>query len=210
MAKDNKKDKVAVRITAREKEIDLYLRGAVNLYGHLPPIQFIIVFNRYHKEQKLLKDDLINMAAKLERLGGNYRIYENAIINSRPKQNIIDGVLAAQGNKPFYIPTREEIIFYSDDDYFPLSPQILKLQGFITERYSRISDDRLEYILRDTEWVIRTEGNVEKLFKLYEKMGIRCKSVNDASLLSEIFMEINRSTRKWAYCGFTIDEAEKN
>jgi len=209
MAKENKNANAAARITAKEKELDLYLRGAANLYGHLPPIQFIIVYNRYHKEQKLIKDDLMNMAAKLERLGGNYHIYENAIINTRPKQSIIDGVIAAQAGKQFYIPLQEEIISYADDDYFPISAQLLKLQGFITERYKSIKDDRLEYVLRDTEWVIRTEGSVEKLFKLYEKIGIRCKKLSDANLLSDIFMELSRSTRKWACCGYTLAETEK-
>lgn len=79
-------------LTERQKTIDTYLKGCVNLYGFVTVRQFLKVFNRYN-QPKLLKEELMKCADKLVRLSYmDYQIYSNAIINTRVPQERIDAI----------------------------------------------------------------------------------------------------------------------
>lgn len=69
------------KLTQRQQSIDLYLQACANLYGHITPRRFLLIYNKYN-EDKLLKDELLQYSNKLNRQANNYCIYTNAIINS--------------------------------------------------------------------------------------------------------------------------------
>lgn len=93
-------------LTEQQKQIDKWLRSAVNFYGSLPHRVFLILYNKYNRP-KLLKAELLQFSNKLmKQLDRNYSIYENVIINLRVPDEIIDRAIYHQNGKSFYYPPR--------------------------------------------------------------------------------------------------------
>lgn len=199
----------SIKLNEREKEIDLYLRACANLYGHFPHIQFLIVFNRYHKEKKLVKDELLRAAPRLNKTQKSYRVYSDCTVNARADKNVIGIVLLSrEALNDFYMPTQEEIAAYADDGYIAPVKQLEQLREFITARF-KIKEERLEEVLSKTEWAVRTSGDLKSVAKALEKGGITCKTAADAQLMVNLLIGLNDDVRQWGRCGFTAAELKK-
>lgn len=197
------------KLTARIKEIDMYLRATTNLYGFMPPIQFLTVFNRYHKEAKLLKSELMLLSEKLNRKGNfTYFIYSNAIISDRVAEEIVDKAYAEQQGKRFYIPTEEEIRNYSDNNYFELTPQVKAFKDYISDRFT-FSDERLADLIRSIVWTITIGDNIDAVMKILGKKGVTFKSFDECQKVIPIIIDLINNTRIWANGGHTPTEMHK-
>ena len=100
------------KLTERQQTIDLLLQACANLYGHITPKQFLLIYNKYNSD-KLLKADLLQYSNKLNRQAKNYHIYSNAIVNTTVKSEVIDRVIYYQGNKKFYVPDKEILPYHT-------------------------------------------------------------------------------------------------
>jgi len=195
------------KLSERNKELDLYLRGAANLYGYMPTIQFLIVFNRYHKEAKLSADDLLKSAPKLNRTGrGCYAVYSNAVLSLRAGEEIIKQIILKQAEGRFYIPSKEEIALYSDNEYYELTGGVQRLIAFVEEKYSKFNEERRRSLIRETEWTVRTGQGFDRIFKSIKTLSPPIRSVSEADLLRDIFLEMCGDVRTWENCGFKKTE----
>lgn len=111
----------AWKLTERRQSIDTYLQACADLYGHITPKQFLLIFNKYN-EPKLLKAELMQYSNKLNRQAKNYCIYNNAIINATVEPEVIDRTIYYQSNKKYYVPDREELLKWIDERYCSVVP----------------------------------------------------------------------------------------
>lgn len=195
-------------LTEQQKIIDIYLNGCVNLYGYVTPRQFLKVYNRYNTP-KILKEDLLKWADKLERQTDNYAIYTNAIINTKVSDEKINKIIYYQNGKTYYTPTAEEITAYSSPNYYAKTKQTEELYNFVTKELN-ISTLIANVFIKNLEWSIRIEEPMQAQNDLMESCGIIPKNIVQARSLFEKIQNINNSTRKWANCGYTPQELFKN
>ncbi len=188
-------------LTERQKEIEKYLSAAANLYGHIMPRAFLVLFNRYNK-QKLLKSELMKYWNKLMRQDNrNYILYENAIISNRVKPDRIDQIIHYQGTKKFYIPSEQELLKYASDSYYEETEYTSELRVFLRQKLQAdiISS---ESFVSGLSWMIRTEEPMQEQNNLIEKHNIGLDMKN-AHILFSHMQNLNNNSRKWANCGFT-------
>jgi len=88
------------KLTERQQTIDLFLQAFANLYGHITPKQFLLIYNKYNVD-RLLKADLMQYANKLNYQAKNYKIYSNAIVNTTVDTELIDNIIYYQSNKKY-------------------------------------------------------------------------------------------------------------
>lgn len=190
-------------LTVRQQRIDLFLRACVNLYGHITPKQFLLIYNRYGSD-KLLKADLLKYANKLNRQAKNYYIYSDAIINTTVNRKTIDRIYFMQSGKKYYVPPREEFLNWVDENYMLRTPQSEKLQEMFLNRF-HVSPLAVGSLLHALFRSLLIDESLQDEMDIYEKFHVFDKSTIDDvnALWDEAFIEFANHTRRWANCGFT-------
>ncbi len=189
-------------LTERQKVMDTYLKGCVNLYGFVTIRQFLKVFNRYN-QPKLLKEEFMKCADKLVRHSYmHYQIYSNAIINKQVDKEKIDEIVSYQSGKTYYMPQEKEILSYANAHYFEQTPQTKELVRFLTMDMQVnlfVTNTFMEELL----WAIRIEEPPRAQYSLIDKFHINPENTAQADALIQKMTEVNNNTRKWANCGYT-------
>lgn len=188
-------------LTQQQKNIDLYLRGCVNLYGYVTPRQFLKIYNKYNRP-KILKEDLLRWANKLNRQSDVYYIYSNAIVNIRVPDKKIDEIIYYQKDKKYYTPTADEVVAYANDYYYEKTEYTEDLYKFLTTKMN-ISLIIANELIRNLEWLSRTEESMHAINDLFESQGIFIVDFPQAEVLLKKIQDMHNNTRKWANCGYT-------
>ncbi|MGN0539025.1 MAG: hypothetical protein ACI4KI_04145 [Candidatus Fimenecus sp.] len=192
-------------LTERQKVMDTYLKGCVNLYGFVTIRQFLKVFNRYN-QPKLLKEEFMKCADKLVRNSYmNYQIYSNAIINKQVDEEKIGEIVSYQSGKKYYMPQEAEILSYANAHYFEQTPQTNELARFLTmdmQVNMLVTNAFMEKLL----WYIRIEEPPRAQYSLIDKFHVNPENMAQANELIQRMTEVHNNTRKWANCGYTPHE----
>lgn len=189
-------------LTERQKIIDKYLRCAANLYGHITPRAFLVLFNRYN-EPKLLKAELMKYWNKLMRQADrNYCLYDNAIISTRVQSNKIDDIMYYQQGKQFYIPTEPELLRYESDNYYEATDFTRNMQEYLCKQL-QMNVFSADALLRKLSWVIRTEEKNQQQMDLLEEFHVQLSGMKQANEFMMLLSDMSNNTRKWANCGYT-------
>ncbi len=192
-------------LTERQKRMDTYLKGCVNLYGFVTIRQFLKVYNRYN-QPKLLKEELMECAGKLVRISyTDYQIYSNAIVNVRVSDERMSEILRYQSGKTYYMPTEQEILAYASPHFYERTPQIETLERFLKQEMM-VNLLSANGFIEKLVWLIRIEEPMETQYKLMEEFGIAPKDMKQANELLQKIAEVHNHTRIWANCGYTPDQ----
>ncbi len=192
-------------LTERQKRMDTYLKGCVNLYGFVTIRQFLKVYNRYN-QPKLLKEELMECAGKLVRISyTDYQIYSNAIVNVRVSDERMSEILRYQSGKTYYMPTEQEVLAYASPHFYERTPQIEALERFLKQEMM-VNLLSANGFIEKLVWLIRIEEPMETQYKLMEEFGIAPKDMKQANELLQKIAEVHNHTRIWANCGYTPDQ----
>ena len=197
-------------LTEYQKEIDLYLRSAVRLYGHIPPKKFLQIFNRFHKDHKLYKADLEKWAQKLNRQAKTYKVYTNAIINTTVPEEEIELTIYFQQGKPFFIPQSEEaFVKWASPYYYPETDQSKALKSYL------ITVCKVPFLMTQALMIELTQSIMEDqrmqcqadILDKYNAM--RLLSFKQAQDFVALQTDFFNNTIHWANCGYTPYEMQK-
>lgn len=192
-------------LTERQQSMDQCLKACVNLYGFVTPRQFLKVFNRFNKP-KLLKKELLENAEVLEAYSGwFYAIYENAIINTRVKQDVINSIAHMQSGKEYYTPSQEEVSLYSKTNYYPRTEYTEEIMQFLTKTVKANVFAANNFIV-ELVWLTVIDEPMQERINLLNKYGITINNIRQLTVFTQLLKELNNNTKKWANCGYTPAE----
>lgn len=194
------------KLTQRQQNIDLYLQACANLYGHIMPRRFLLIYNKYN-EDKLLKGELLQYSNKLNRQAKNYCIYTNAIINSTVDPEVIDRTIYYQGDKKYYVPEKEELLKWVNEKYCPVTPQSEKLKETLLHKFniSPLAIGSLMFELFHSVLIderVQAQSDILDKYKVFDKSSV----ADFNEFFCKAFIEFANNTRRWANCGFTPQE----
>lgn len=197
------------KLTERQEAIDCYLQACVNLYGHITPRQFLLIFNKYN-EKKLLKDELMRSSVKLNGQAANYRVYSNAVINTTVEPHIIDKIIYYQQGKKYYVPMKEELLRWRDPGYCREFEQGERLREMLLSKF-HVSPLAIGSLYRElyrsvlTEDPMQTQSDILDKYHVFDKS--KPKEFNE--FFCGTFMEFVNNLPRWANCGYTPKEMRR-
>ena len=107
---------------AKKERTDLihaYAMAAVNLYGVIPQGDLIRLFNTQNGK-KITEEELFSVLIRHISLGCGYALWEEYLVNDAFEANNYQDVpdlLKRIGDKPRYIPPKQEFLKYADPEY---------------------------------------------------------------------------------------------
>lgn len=118
-----------------KKLLDSYARAAVNLYGIISRQEFVEIFNMQNSDQTTVEEIYI-LLLPLVRKNAPYFFYSNYIVSGafRDDLSTVENLNAAQGDKPRYIPEKDEFLGYSEMGYY-VNKSLLDLRMFLYDEF---------------------------------------------------------------------------
>jgi hypothetical protein len=141
-----------------------------------------------------------------------YCYWDEYIVNDGFEDNDfkdVERVAKAAASKPRYLPSKEEFLRYADDAYYEITPQMLALKEFI-EKQLHYADDDIYIILLEIHRLCSEEAKMQPIMDVLNKRDICFDTTEQATVFTNLIMELMNNTRLWLNNGHTPNEvAEK-
>lgn len=189
---------------AIRKLMDSYARAAVNLYGIISRDAFVEIFNDQNAE-KTTADELYVLLLPLVLKNGWYGFYKEYLVHYSFFNDFgpVPYLLEQQGNKPRYIPERDEFLkhalegYEDDDGWWNVHKFMLESFGY-SKKLGGCYQEVRDYI---------SYGNgIKELGPILDKHGLTFSSEKQLQTFLDLLMSAKNNTRLWENNGYTPAE----
>lgn len=190
-----------------------YIIALTNLYGMVSKEKIVEVYNLHNKEHITSSD--VNKHFYLDwRLSENfvfnhknYFVHETIYIFDKFKET-----LREKANKPFYIPSKEKLLKYSDMNYFEKSEYYFTLQDLLKKELQNEPEEDLDGLLMDIHYECTNNLDIPAVIEQIQRRGMILDDEKKLFDLTKLLINFANNTRSWSNNGFTpseINEMEK-
>ncbi len=197
-----------IKIKTRFDLIMDYSVAGVNLYGVVPIDKVVEIFNA-HNDEKTTVEEIVDTYDRAGLREVFCYISEDKYLVHEAIEGIEerDRLLAEQGEKPFYQPSKEEFLNYADDDYFERNEEFVNLKDYIQKNITDKED--IEGLCEDIQLACCFgEGPADALNEFLIR-DIEFTSEQQVYEVGRLISQLNNATRMWCNRGFTPDELEE-
>lgn len=193
----------------KEKErFDLvisYCVACTNLYGVVPYEKVVEIFNSQNEEKTCAQELITNyhnmgLREVFFTLQGEYLVHE-AIETEEALENLKEN----QGEKPYYIPSKEELLQYADDDYFDRTEEYDALYNYVLEHFVK-TEEEAEELCEDLQLACCFGDGPADVMNQFIEHGVEFDSEEQVRMVGSLLSGMNNTTRMWDNRGFTANE----
>lgn len=183
-----------------------YIIALTNLYGIVHKDKVVEIYNAQNEDKTSVKE--VEKYLGLEELEKSF-VYEEDdyfVHETIAVFDEFDLVLNQKGDKPYYIPQKEELLKYADMDYFERTKEYEALVSFVSKNFTNEDVQRADEICEDIELDCRSEIHIQAIFDNLERMKIQFKDEKQLKELTQLIMNISNNVRIWTNNGYTPNE----
>ena len=186
-----------------------YAIAAVSLYGVISKEDFVELFN----SQNNRKIDILDVSTILESsiyTDSEYCFWDEYIVDASFEDDNFSNVkvlLALRKGKSRYSPSKEELLNYSDPDFYERTSQINALESHLLE----LIPDRNEVldIIDGIHDLTISEARFQTVFDLLDSHGVVFESTEKVNKTIKYIIDVQNNTRLWSNFGYTPNELSK-
>lgn len=115
------------------------------------------------------------------------------------------GLLKAQGNKPYYIPTKEEILDIGVNGYLSGDEYIQRFQKYLIRKLGAMKDEA-EFAGCIIWRLICGDCEMQSIFDVLDDLGLMVDSEKELHILIQKINDLWNNTRKLLNRGYTPNE----
>jgi|GEM_PF-619304 len=176
-----------------------------NLYGMVRMRMVVEIYNSQHEDLITLDDVesvVINHADELKRsfisVHRDYFVIETII-----EHDEFDSLLRMKGNKPYYIPEKNELLKYVDNFYFEKTKMYDDLIVYLQKNFYKHSRDSAERLAEDIQGMCQYGSDIQQILEMFEKRKVYFKDLNQTNEVMRLVMALSNNTRIWENNGHT-------
>ncbi len=110
-----------------------------------------------------------------------------------------------KGNKPYYIPEKEELMRYTDDFYFEKNRSYYDVLSHL-KKYFKGNEIEAENMADEIQSLCQFDFKMQHIVDRLEEMNVVFKSQNDLEKMISKISELANNTRIWENNGYTPNE----
>ena len=199
-----------------------YFSAFSHLYGITPLYRALRIIQKQNPELALTEDEFLSFVSEVERedhyyiIAGEEDIYTDVDQPTPPlKREIIAEYLYAvddfesyeelrgeQEGKPFYIPEKEALLKFQDDEYVEETKESLALGTFLRDQ---LKLEKADDILWDLQLEARMGDSDPQrvIWEVERRVGKRCFSIEQTKAFFRYYYAMSNNTRLASNRGFT-------
>lgn len=174
----------------------------VNLYG-VAPISILWKLYRRNKEVKTTYEELLKIFNRIPEEDNLCAVIGDRVIYKiLLRKNWYLEIEKSQGDKEFYIPTKEEIEDHAKHGYFTENDSYKRMRLFL-EMDMKLDADYVDEILRNFFKMLGLNGDFHDAMDYINEEGIAFSNEKSVKKFFELVMEVNNNTRMLPNRGHT-------
>lgn len=179
------------------------LRTSGVLYGIVPFDIFMKIVNvnsDLHLSENEVREEINNIPPEFS----DYILVKDKIYHKELYPND-RGILQAQGDKEYYIPSKDEIIDLGTMGYLPNSKELKRFENYLVRRLDAMQDEA-EFVGRIIQMKICGDCKMQEIIEVLDDFGLMVES---EVLLNQLVRHVNElwnDTRMLLNRGFTPNE----
>lgn len=189
-------------------QLTQYIIALSNLYGMVHKDKVVEIYNSQNENQISISNIeklIANLPEELEDafilIHKDYFVMETIIENDE-----FDLMLRKKGDKPYYVPEKEELLKYADDGYFEKSNQYKNLLSYLKKNFFKPGDERAEWLAEDIQGMCQFGVDMQTIFDSFNNMKISFRDMDQANEVLQLIMELSNNIRIWENNGYTPQE----
>jgi hypothetical protein len=113
-------------------------------------------------------------------------------------------LVKARKGKPRYMPARDELLKYSEWDYYEITPQLTALKAHLS---GLISDpEKVLEIIEEIHDMSAAGVRMQEYFDLLDEAGIVFDGLEQVNVITQLLVDVHNNTRLWSNYGHTPSE----
>lgn len=183
-----------------------YAVAAVSLYGAVSQDDFVALFNSQN-ERKTSIDEMFPILLAFVYMDAGYCFWKEYIVDSGFEEDDFQEVprlITARKGKPRYTPQRDELLKYSDWDYYEMTPQLDALKARLSELIP--DPEKLMDVLDEIHEMCAAEVRLQEIFDRLDAAGVVFDSMEQANVILQLIIDVHNNTRRWSNYGHTPSE----
>ena len=200
---------IAEGFRAQKERADLihaYAMAAVNLYGVISQEDLIRLFNTQNGK-KITEEELFSVLIRHISLGCGYALWEEYLVNDAFEANNYQDVpdlLKRIGDKPRYIPPKQEFLKYADPDYYEQVPEAALMRHYLLQD-AELEPDLADEVLSELHFAIVLEAKPQQLLNILRDYEVPLPG-GHMQIVLDILFGMSNTTRLWSNNGLTPNE----
>ena len=192
-----------------DKTILDYCIALVNLYGIVSLDRVVDTHNMQNEDSLGIEDLEAAIEENEDYLRDNLVFVDNNELIAMEIKMLddYDKEKGYKGNKPYYIPEREELLRYSDYTYFERTKSHNNLVEFLDDLFK--DRPKAEELANELRIFLRSVDGIGNLRYFFEENDLMVHEKKDAEILMSLIKCLADNTRMWANNGYTPIEMEK-
>ncbi len=191
-----------------KSQLVLYIIALCNLYGMVHKSKVVEIFNSQNKEQISLQDVENLLEDPLEELEDAFILtHKDYFVHEAIMENDdFDLMLRKKGDKPYYVPNKNELLNYAEEWYFEESKQYNALLEYMRKNFFKGQEEKAEWLCEDIYDTSRFDRNINNVFDVFKDRNIRFESLDQANEVLQLVMDLSNNIRVWENNGHTPQE----
>lgn len=188
------------------KLLEWYVLAFVNLYGAVPKAMVLEIFAA-QQSLTAASEMLDQLDLEDENIIDNDKYFYSQELQA--KKGDLQRLLAAQADKPYYIPAADELFRYTDIFYFERTPELQRLQEYLVHNH-RIDVDEAEALCEDVALTCAMDDfSMEHIWEYFTAYGLRFRDKKQLQDLMTRVIPVVNTTRLQVNRGHTPDEIRR-
>ncbi|MFC4711151.1 SEC-C metal-binding domain-containing protein [Enterococcus eurekensis] len=193
------------------KSVMDYIVAFSNLYGMVHKKIVLRIYNQQNEEPieiELLDMMLANLPEYLvKKYVYSYRDYfvNEAIFMFGEMQLMLN----QKGDKPYYIPEKQELLKYVDEYYFEKTHHFKQFLTGLKQIFPKESGSRVMDLAEEIQGLASMDSDLDGLMESFDRLGFQILDEKNARKIVSLVVNLANHTRRWSNNGHTPKELSR-
>lgn len=185
-----------------------YITALTQLYGIVDESKMLEIYNQQNKESitadqihTIMKNETEQLKKRFVYVQNNYFVHETIL-----EFDEFDLQMRKKHGKPYYVPSKTELLKYTDQFYFEKNKQYLALQRYITKHFFGGDRIQADHFCEDIQGLLQVEAPISQVLNEFNHKDIVFDNDEQVEEVVSLITDLSNNTRIWANNGFTANE----
>jgi len=187
-----------------------YIIALSNLYGMVHKDKVVEIYNSQNKDQisktdidELIKNNIEELEIAFIITHKDYFLHEVIMENDD-----FDLMLKEKGDKPYYVPKKNELLKYINEEYFEKSKEYNNLFRYVKRNFynGNEEEEKVEFLCEDIHVMCRFGVDIKAIMDTFNSQNISFNEMEQVNEVIQLVMELSNNVRIWENNGYTPNE----
>lgn len=189
-------------------QLTQYIIALSNLYGMVHKDKVLEIYNSQNEDQittKEVENHLSNPPEKLED-AFIYPHQEYFVHEASLGHGAFELMLKKKSDKPYYVPKKNELLKYIDEEYFEKNKQYNALLKYVKKNFFKNDEEGAQRLCEEIHGFCEFGSNMQSVMDVFNDDGISFEDMDQVNEVMKLVTDLSNNIRIWENNGHTPHE----